>query len=499
MLRAVDDAQLNFRFWAMSISIMVGAVLEFFDFFLISFVVPVLVDEWDLTFGQAGTVLLAAGLGAIIGSIWFGRLGDRYGRRRPLIAGILTYSLATGAMALAPEGGWEFLAVMRFIVGVGVAGTVAVAVPLLLELTPTRYRTKFAGFLTTAMVPVGILLAALTAGLVIPLTGWRVVFALGVLPAGLAIWVKYYVPESPRWLLDQGRAEEARGVIAWMLMRPREELAIEEPEPQPDSGTGYRHLLRYRKSFWVTTLAWFGGSSAVAGIVLWGPTFLKDLLDVSSDQAALLFVLVTLGSFAGRLTFSFWPLRIGRRRAGILMGLGAVPLVLAALASDSGVVFLLALVVAAFFLDGGFANLVPYTPEVFPTKLRAQGMGLAYGVSGIGRLVGPLVIAAIAGADNLVEPEATADAIPPGFLFLAACGALVAIGFFVFGTETHGKDLETLSRELVTEAGEPRAPRPPRPARARESGGVWGALSAAVYALAGATALLALAGLLWAL
>src|SRR5919108_4186729 len=122
MLRALDEAPLTRRYLILMVAVMVGAVLDLFDFFLIAFVVPMLNDDWGLTFGQAAVMLLSAGFGAIAGSIAWGRLGDRYGRRRPLIAGLTTFSLGTGVMALAPDGAWWFIAIFRFLVGAGVAG-----------------------------------------------------------------------------------------------------------------------------------------------------------------------------------------------------------------------------------------------------------------------------------------------------------------------------------------------------------------------------------------
>jgi MFS transporter, putative metabolite:H+ symporter len=455
MLEALDEAPLTRRFYVLAAAVMVGAVLDLFDFFLIAFLVPDLADEWDLTFGEAAVMLLAAGVGAIGGSIVWGRLGDRLGRRGPLMAGILTFSLATGALALAPEGGWWYIAALRLIVGAGVAGVAVIAVPLALEFTPTRLRTRVVGFVTTAMVPVGIMVAAIVAALL----PWRVAFAIGVLPVALVFFIAAYVPESPRWLADRGRLREARRVVAWLIERPEEELALEAPPP-PDAGQSYSDLWRYRGSVTVTVLAWLGASIAVSGLVLWGPTFLERILDISSDEAALLFLLVALGSFAGRLFFSFVPQRLGRRTCGLLMGLGAVPpLVLAAFSGDTEVagvpLFLLALIPAAFFVDGGFANLAPYTPEVFPTSLRTHGMGLAWAVSGVGRIIGPLVIALVAGTGDLVDPEATLDALAPSFLFLAASALLVAVGFLLVRIEPHGRDLETLSAELVEEAAHP--------------------------------------------
>ena len=452
LLEALDEAPLTRRFYVLAGAVMVGAVLDLFDFFLIAFVVPDLADDWDLTFGQAAVMLLSAGVGAIGGSFVWGRAGDRLGRRVPLMAGIVTFSLATGALALAPEGGWWYIALLRLIVGAGVAGVAVIAVPLALEFTPTRLRTRVVGFVTTAMVPIGIMVAALVAA-ALP---WRAAFAIGLLPIVMVPFILSYVPESPRWLADKGRLREARRVVAWLTERPEEALALEVPAPV-EAGSSYSDLGRYRRSVLVTVLAWLGASIAVSGLVLWGPTFLERILDVSSDEAALLFLVVALGSFAGRLFFSFVPHRLGRRACGLLMGFGAAPpLVIAAFSSDSEVLgiplFLLALIPAAFFVDGGFANLAPYTPEIFPTSLRTHGMGLAWAVSGLGRIIGPLVIALVAGTGDLVDPQATLDALTPSFLFLAAAALVVGIAFMVVRLEPHGRDLETLSADLAAEA-----------------------------------------------
>src|SRR5215210_1091082 len=455
MLQALDDAPITKRYVVLAAVTMFGAVLDLFDFFLIAFILPVVDDDWHLTFGQATAVLLSAGVGAVGGALLWGKLGDRYGRRRPLIAGILTFSIGTGLLAAAPDGGWWYLALLRVVVGAGVAGVAVIAVPLTLEFTPTRLRTKLTGFITTAMVPIGILAAAVAAGVLADPLGWRPLFAVGVVPAILALFVRLYVPESPRWLLDQGRAEEARRSIAFLLMKDEDELSLETPPREREPEHGYRQLLRYRDSVIVTCTAWFGASVAVAGLVLWGPTFLKEILEIDSDEAALLFVFVTLGSFGGRLFFSFVPERIGRRKCGVIMGLGAAPLlVLAGLSGESEIVgipaFLLALIAAAFFVDGGFANLAPFTPEVFPTSMRTQGLGLAWAFSGLGRIVGPLAVGTIAGTgSDPIEPAAALDAMLPAFGFLAVASLLAGLVFLVMKLEPHGRDLESLNSELM--------------------------------------------------
>ena len=460
MLQALDEAPITRRYLILTAAVMIGAVLDLFDFFLIAFVVPILNDEWNLTFGEAAAMLLSAGFGAIAGSLLWGRLGDRYGRRRPLIAGLTVFSLGTGIMALAPEGGWWFITIFRFVVGAGVAGVAVVALPMVLEFTPTRLRTKVVGFVTTAMVPIGILAAAGSAAALDP--HWRPLFLLGLLPLVSVLFTILYVPESPRWLLDQGRSEEARRVISWLLIRPQEQLSVEAPEERLDQGVSYADLFRYRSSVVVTGLAWFGASAAVAGVFLWGPTFLEEVLEIDSDEAAVMFVLVILGSFAGRLFFSFFPQRSGRRLCGLLMGFGAPPLLaLTAFSGQSEIagasLFVISLALAAFFVDGGFANLAPYTSEIYPTSMRTHGMGLAWTASGIGRIVGPAGVALIAGTGDLVEPEATLDALKPGFLYLAGFSLLVGLGFLLVKLEPHGSDLETLSADLA-EGARPSAP-----------------------------------------
>ena len=237
-------------------------------------------------------------------------------------------------------------------VGAGVAGVAVIAVPLALEFTPTRLRTQGGRIRHHGDGPGRASWWPRSSPRRCP---WRAAFAIGLLPVLLVFFIASYVPESPRWLADKGRLREARRVVAWLIERPEEELALEAPPAPAVRAPRYSDLWRYRAACMVTVLAWLGASIAVSGLVLWGPTFLERILDIDSDKAALLFLLVALGSFAGRLFFSFFPQRLGRRTCGLLMGFGAVPpLVLAAFSGDTEIagvpLFLLALIPAAFFV-----------------------------------------------------------------------------------------------------------------------------------------------------
>ena len=146
----------------------------------------VLCRDWHLTYGQSALILFSSGVAAVPGAMLFGWLGDKIGRRKVFMITVLTFSLATGAMALTPERGWVYLAVMRFIVGFGVVGVAAVDMPLLQEFVPAEKRGWISG-LSIALVPGGGLLAATFATYLGPIVGWRGLFALGLVPALLAV------------------------------------------------------------------------------------------------------------------------------------------------------------------------------------------------------------------------------------------------------------------------------------------------------------------------
>jgi len=122
-----------------------GDCLEFFDYFLIGFVLAFIVVPWGLTYGQSAVILLSSGIGAILGAAIWGRLADRIGRRKVMIATVLNFSIATGLLYFTPDKGWVFLSVFRFFVGFGVGGLYCVDLPLVQEFVPTRKRGTIGG------------------------------------------------------------------------------------------------------------------------------------------------------------------------------------------------------------------------------------------------------------------------------------------------------------------------------------------------------------------
>jgi MFS transporter, putative metabolite:H+ symporter len=459
ILGAIDESPLTSRYWNMAALVLVATALEFFDFFIIGFIISIIAPEWELTFGETATVLYAGGVGAIVGSFVGGWWGHRSGRRVPFIVGILVTTLCAGAIALSPVGAVWYLALLRFMVGVGLGIMVTFALTAMVELTPTKHRTYLAGLATVGLIPIGTLLAASLSAALGPIIGWRGLAAIGAIPAVLAIWAWAALPESPRWLINRDRAEEARRVVAWLTKRPEESISLDvasdrqAPETtRPPESVSYVALYRYPKSFWFTVLAWLGATTAIYGVTLWGATIFTLILDITPGQAATFFVWVTLGGFVGRISFALLGHWIGRRPAGILMGFGGAALLIVATLTEQATLggvslFVIAFVVGYFFIDGGFANLAPATPEVFPTRLRAHASGLAEVINGVGKILGPLGLAVIAGTSNIVNPEATKEAIAPALYFFAAFSLLTALAFMLI-PETRGKTLEAVEEEL---------------------------------------------------
>jgi MFS transporter, putative metabolite:H+ symporter len=448
LVRLYDSAPLNARYWVSIALGMASSIFDYFDFYIVGFLLVVLAPQWHLTFGQTSVMLLCAGIGSIIGALVWGTLADRFGRKMLLVAGVALCGLGAGSVSLIPDGVWMLFATLRFVVGFGVGAAASVAVPLIVEYTPTRYRTVVTSC-TVIPVSLGVLGASLTAATLLQEIGWRGLAALGFAPLVPALLIAIIMPESVRWLVSRGKFDRARRIVGRALGQPAEAL------PQPASATAaapaqapssFADLLAQPKLFWLTVVVWFGASTANYGVFLWGPTIVAFLMGVSAQQAAHLFVIVSLTGMLGRVAFSLLPQWIGRRHCGEIMGYGiALSLGAAALFADRTLfgypAFVVLLVPAALFFDGGFSNIAPYSAEIFPVQLAARGVGLAQASNGIGKIAGPLCLALIAGTSNLITPKATVEAVTPAFLFLAACGLAIGLAFTLLGVETHGKPL----------------------------------------------------------
>lgn len=427
-----------------------GDMLEFFDYFLIGYVLAFIVRPWQLTYGESAVMLLASGVGAIPGAWFWGWMADRVGRRKIFMATVLTFSISTGLLALTPDRGWIYMSIFRFLVGFGVGGLYVVDLPLVQEYVPTRMRGVVGG-LVTACIPIGTGIGAVFGAYLAPVVGWRGLFAAGLLPALLTLLVRAWVPESPRWLVRVGRVEEARRSLAWALHMDPKDIVLPARFPEPKRAR-LAELFQHPRSLLVTWIGILGEQCGGYGVTLWATTLLALLLKIPPSEAAYLMIWTSVGEFIGRLVFAYLSDRIGRVPCCIADGFGAtVGLVVAALYHDSFIgaasVFWLAIMFARFFSGGGFAAIGPYAAEVWPAHLRATGMGSAYGFGSLGKIIGPLGLALIVGTSNVVKPEATVDAILPAFLFLAGCHFISGLAF-CFGKETRGRSIEQIDSDF---------------------------------------------------
>lgn len=430
----------------------IGDALEFFDFFLIAFVFAFLIGPWKLTFGQTAMVFLSSGVGAILGAYIWGWIADRIGRRKVFIGTVLNFSIATGLLYFTPDNGWVYLTIMRFFVGFGVGGLYCVDLPLVQEFMPSSKRGWIGG-LVTCVIPIGVGLGAVL-GAFMGADQWRLLFAVGVLPALVVLLVRLWVPESPHWLARQGRLEEARKSLAWALQVDPNSLPLPRPDKTKVVKTNWLDLFKYPRSLLVSWLGNAGAQTGAYGVALWAPSLFVLLLKVSPQEASKMMILLTVTGFIGRVSFSWLSERIGRRNSGGLLGFGAGALIILAGHNYDGTIFGLSafwliLAAAMFFVDGGFAIVGPYAAEIWPSHLKTSGMGSAYGFGGIGKILGPVGLALIVGSGNYLKPDVPLTEIPTAFLYLGCWFLMAGVVYYFFGLETKGKSLEQIDRELA--------------------------------------------------
>jgi MFS transporter, putative metabolite:H+ symporter len=443
LLALFDGAPLNRRYWTTFILMSAVFVFDFFDFLVVGYLLAAVRGEWHLTYGEGALILYAGGLGAIIGALVFGAFSDAWGRKRQIVIGGLICAVASGLIAIVPAHGWWEFAILRFFVGVGLTAAVTPSLTMVVELTPTRHRTIATSFYVVWASAGGFLAPVIATALLGPL-GWRGVALIGVVPAIIALLVWLFTPESVRWLAAKGRFAEARAEVATHLGLPLQQVPLPTVRPATLPRGNLLDLLSQPRMFWETILIWGGSSTAGYGVYLWGPTIVALLLKVSVPEAAKFFVFVAAAGVVGKIIVTLIAPLVGRRVLGVVWGFAGTA-ALAAAGYYHGVLLnglpllVILLMCSTFFIEGGFSNLAPYTVESYGVSLGARSSGLGQTANGVGKILGPLSLALIAGTSNIVSPNATESAVFPAFLFLAFCMLLVGLSFLILGVETHGR------------------------------------------------------------
>ncbi|HWS52460.1 MAG TPA: MFS transporter [Microbacterium sp.] len=400
-----------------------GWALDAMDVGLISFILAALVQQWDLTKGEAGWIASVGFIGMALGATLGGLLADRLGRRQVFALTLLVYGAATGASAFV--GGLAALLVLRFLVGLGLGAELPVASTYVSEFAPARIRGRLIVILE-AFWAVGWTAAALIGYFIIPASddGWRWAFAVGAIPALYAIVVRWGMPESPRWLASRGRIAEAERIVAAFEADARIEVAPpirKEPQTRSIAVTARARLQTlWNSEFRVRTLClwlvWLAVNFAYYGAFIWIPSILVDAgFDlVRSFGFTLIITLAQLPGYA----VAAWLIEVWGRRVTLsvfLIGSAASAVVFGTATSESAIVA--AGMALSFFNLGAWGALYAVTPEIYPTSLRATGAGWAAGIGRIASIIAPLVVPVllVAGGASLL------------FAVFGACFVLAAV------------------------------------------------------------------------
>jgi Arabinose efflux permease len=341
----------------------------------------------------SGLIASSVLIGIFVGSITCGWLGDKFGRRLVYMLDFILIAVASGAQFFVQEPEWLFI--LRLLIGFGVGADYALGPTLVAEFVPAKYRGGLLASLTVAWT-VGYTVAFFIGTWISTLSsdsGWRWLLASGAIPAVIVLLLRLGTPESPRWLISQGRIEAARAVVEKYLPGAMDvdEIAATKIDTAPGR---YRDLFRGRNLRNTLFGTIFYNAQVIPYFAIY--TFLPIiLLSLGMDEdgfasGVLLNIFLLLGGVAG-----LWAVaKIGRRPLVIwTFGIMAVALAVVSLGEHAPLWLVLPAFLVFTFVMSGSSNLDQvYPPELFPTPVRAAGVGLLNGVSRIGSAIGTFLL-----------------------------------------------------------------------------------------------------------
>ncbi len=351
------------------------------------------------TFGKTVPEALQTGtfffIGMLIGAFVFGRLADRIGRRPVLMMAVVIDAFAGVASAFAPEFAW--LLVLRFITGIGVGGTLPVDYTMMAEFLPSDRRGRWLVLLESFWA-VGTIFLAILALVAVSWgdDAWRVIFFVTGLPARIGVVRRFYIPESPMFLNRNGKSEEARKVLQRVAKVNGTTAEIPALQPEKQERKSILALFNggLRRRSLSLFLAWALISIAYYGVFVYLPVKLSSE-GFAFMRGQVFLVVLALVQLPGFALSAYGVERWGRKPTliGFLL-LSAVGCMFYSLGSSPFVVIGSTLLMS-FSLLGTWGALYAFTPEVYPTDLRASGMGMAGAVARFGGLFAPAIIAPI--------------------------------------------------------------------------------------------------------
>ena len=381
-----------------------GWTLDAFDFFLMVFILRAIAAEFHTEVKAVAVALTLTLAMRPLGALVFGMLGDRYGRRRILMLDIIMFSVLELASAFAPS--LAALLILRAAFGFAMGGEWGLGSSLTMETIPAEARGLASGFLQEGYA-CGFLLASVVYGLLFETIGWRGMFAVGVLPALLVLYIRRNVQESPAW--ERMRAQPRQTLL--QVIRGNVGLFL------------YVVLLMTAFNFF---------SHGTQDLY---PTFLQSQRKLSTHVVSLIAIIANIGAIVGGVIFGMLSQRIGRRRAIIAAALLALPII--PLWSFSTTIGLIAL--GAFLMQisvqGAWGVIPVHLNELSPDEVRGTFPGFAYQ---LGNLLASANATLQAGfAQSHRGNYAMALAI------VAACAAVAIALLTAVGREAHGIEFGT--------------------------------------------------------
>ncbi|MGC8571207.1 MAG: MFS transporter [Caldivirga sp.] len=429
-----------------------GFFADAYDLFAISIALVFLKQVWSLSASDVSLISSAALFGAVIGPFIFGRIGDVFGRK--YVYGVEAALLAAGSIASALSVNPTMLWITRFILGLGVGGDYPISATLMSEYAPARNRGLFVagvfsmqgwGIVTAALIGLGLLHANVN-----PDIAWRIILGFGSVAPALVIYFRRRVHETPRFeYFVKGNVEGAKKAVRDVLMQ--------DVDIEGGGNVGNINLTRYIPVILGTAIPWFALDVFFYGTNIFGP-FVVTALGLANNPLSSIYVqLYAALAFLvpGYYVAAFLVDKIGRRTMQI-MGFSIVAMVylIMALILRNGLVAPTAILalygMAQFFTNVGPNVTTFITPtEVFPTRFRSTGHGIAAGSGKLGAALAASIIPVYFPITSSGISAAVKYAIMSNLLLALATMAVIGIAFTLLIKEPKGKPLELSSGEVA--------------------------------------------------
>ncbi|MGZ3483446.1 MAG: MFS transporter [Gemmatimonadaceae bacterium] len=446
-VRALDEVPIRASHVALMLVMAAAVTIDVMKPATLSFVLPGMTREYGLRSPLHPTGAVPAALlplvgitGTVLGSFLWGWLGDRIGRRPSILMAAMTF-IATSICGSMPS--FALNMVMCFVMGLGVGGMLPIMFTIMAETIPARHRGWLLVLIGGDVAGAYILTSWLAAALV-PSLSWRILWLIGFPTGVFLILLSRWIPESPRFLLAHGRSGEAENV-----MKRYGAVIVRETESGVDAeasaGSGIRQLLRppFLRVTFVVVLLGLGVGLVSFGFQLWIPSNLQKLGFAEGAANRLLRNSAIIGfplNFLVAWLYGFWSSKKTLILVTSLTALSLFGFVVAGNSVATNRFLLYALLIMPIWgISSVIAVLSAYSAEIFPTRLRSRGSGLAAGIS---KAAGVVIIA-------LVAVSVAAPSIADTALMGALPMALAAVAVALFGPETRNRQLEEITAEQL--------------------------------------------------